>query len=334
MGNKIVIAIIIVLIGVLFLVARENDQPSSDVPEEVADSIVTEEKVTTPIKATFSAPIPVSKQSGAKGRLVFAIHSTGNPTDKLEAILVPLESVLIHNTKNGWITLLKDPKTFDLLFINRDRNPELVLDINVGEGEYDRLRIRFGEIVVLEGNIATPIKSISDEFNVPFNISVEEGRDSALTLDFFVGKSIHKMVSGTYIFAPVFTLNSHSQISTIQESGSKVEFFGGKPEFNGLFGVDLNGIAKSNYSINPAFILDLANDVLVAMPYDIDRTNLGISAEDAINKVLQSKLLSNVTSVILIMQGRDPVWQIFEEGGGVSRSVFVDAMTGDILSIE
>ena len=123
-------------------------------------------------------------------------------------------------------------------------------------------------------------------------------------------------------------------MSTRKGSWSRVELFGGKPEFSGLFGVDLNGIAKGNYSINPAFVLDLVKDVLVAMPYDIDRTNLEISAEDAINKVLQSKLLSKVTSVILIMQGKDPVWQIFEEGGGVSRSVFVDAMTGDILSIE
>ena len=333
MGNKIVIAILVVLIGALFFVARDNDQPSSDFPEEAADSIVTEEKVTTPIKATFSAPIPVSKQSGAKGRLVFAIHSTGNPVDKLGAMLVPLESVLIHSTKDGWVTLLKSPQTFDLLFINRNRNPELVLDINVGEGQYDRLRIRFGEVVVLKGNIATPIKSISDEFNVPLNISVEKGRDSAFTLKFSADKSIHKTVGGTYIFAPVFNLNSRSQISTIQESGSRVEFFGGKPEFSAMFGVDLNGNAKINYSIDPSFLLNFVQDVLVAMPYDIDRTNLEISAEDAISKALQSKLLSNVTSVILIMQGGDPVWQIFEESVGVSRSVFVDATTGE-LSIE
>lgn len=340
-GNKIVIllAILIVVIGLLFFVTTENGQQDFDSQESAIDSPTTEEEVEdekslTSTKAQNTVPKSVSKQSGATGRLVFAIHSTGNPASEIEALLVPLRSVSIRNIETGWITLLKNPKTYDLLFLNKDRKPELVLDLNVGEGEYDQLRILLGTAIVLKGNIANQVKSLSDELTVPFNLVLEKGKNSAFTLDFIVDKSLHTLIDGTYIFTPVFSVNSQSGISTIQKSGNKVEFFDGTPQFNAVFGVDANGNTKINSSIDTSAVLDLVQDVLVVMPYSLDRTNLDISAGGAIDTVLESKLLIKVTSVLLAVKDKKRVWQVFDESNSASKSVFVDAMTGEILSIE
>lgn len=336
--NKIAIAVavIIVLAGVLSFSLKENGElsPDTQAPLSGAEEAGEEGKVSTPTTAPITAPISVLQQVGDKGRLVFAIQSTGNLTDKTESALVTLKSILIHNTKAGWVTLQKDPKVYDLLLINKDRKPELVLDLNVGVGNYDRLWLLLGGVVLFEGNIATPIKSISDELNIPFSLKVEKDKISAITFSFIVDKSIHTTIDDIYLFAPVFSVNSLSQVSTIQKSGSKVEIFDGITQFIAKLGVDLNGNTKINYSISSSFLLDLVQDVLVAMPRDIDRTNLDISAGDAINIALLSKRITKVTSVQLASKDKIRIWQVFEETGNVSKSVFVDAMTGKILSVE
>ena len=145
-----------------------------------------------------------------RGQLV--LHITDAPPDlDITKAVVNISKVEVHMaglpgnlTEGKWITVVEEPQTFDLIAL-KDIEAFLGSE-NLSAGWYTQIKLNVDEaILTIAGeNHSAKIPSKTVKIVRPFKI--EDGKNTNLTLDFDIKKSVHKRGQDSYIVRPVIKL--------------------------------------------------------------------------------------------------------------------------------
>ncbi|TSC72542.1 MAG: hypothetical protein G01um101470_307 [Parcubacteria group bacterium Gr01-1014_70] len=343
-NSKIVfvtLAFVVFAVGAFYITTRiqplPKNQPQGDAeqPSPQTAPANKNQPSTSPGSAKTPGTAPKSTTQIEGARLVVAIKDDTVPLKDVSSILLSVTGISIHEPKKGWVVVSNELRTYDLLRLKQESRLELMFDINTQEGAYNQLRLTVGSVIVMKGGVAYTAKLPSGIIHIPFSLPVKNKQTSAITLDFIADKSLHTTGANEFIFAPVLTVNTFSEIDTVQQMGTKIEIFGGYPRFAGSFGMDENGDIKSNSNgIDSLSRIEIARNVFVLIPRSMERSRLQITPESAIDTAIAKAYITQARSVHAVMLGDNPAWEVLGVTTGRTVHVYIDGVSGGLVKVE
>ena len=145
-----------------------------------------------------------------RGQLVLHITDAPPGLDITKAV-VNISEVEVHMaglpsnlTEGKWITVVGEPQTFDLIAL-KDAKAFLGSG-NLSAGWYTQIRLNVNEaILTIDGENHTA-KILSKTVKIVRPFKIEDGKNTNLTLDFDIEKSVHKIGQNNYIVRPTIKL--------------------------------------------------------------------------------------------------------------------------------
>ena len=141
----------------------------------------------SPTPTPAPSPVPVEKLA------TLEIRATDDPPPKdVTEILVTVSNIEVNmateDEAGGWITVVSEPKTFDLIKIAGIE--EILGSVELTPGQYNQIRLEVEKVdVTLEGTV-TAASVPSGKLMLPGGFNVAAGETTILTLDFDAGKSV------------------------------------------------------------------------------------------------------------------------------------------------
>ncbi|MBN1397032.1 MAG: DUF4382 domain-containing protein [Bacteroidetes bacterium] len=169
-----------------------------------------------------------SGNSGPDGELYIKVHDA--PAD-YDQVNVTISIVSIHKTGNqnlNWSIASDKSVTADLLTLRNGNTEELVMN-KVSVGSYDKIKLRFGPCTIVENGIEYELNLDSApqfEKTMDFSFEVEGGKQTQLSFDFDIHRSIRKNGIGLYTLSPVIRIQNTIYCGWI--SGSVIDTVGSK----------------------------------------------------------------------------------------------------------
>ena len=159
---------------------------------------------------TTSAPLatPTLIPPTPVGPAIVEIRATDDPPPKeVSEICVTVNNIEVNivtgDAATGWVTLVDEPKTFDLVQITGLE--EFLGTADVTPGAYTQVRLNVEEVVVKLSGVDVPAKVPSGRLRIAGRFVAVAGETTILTLDFDAGKSV--VVTGKdVIVKPVIKL--------------------------------------------------------------------------------------------------------------------------------
>lgn len=151
------------------------------------------------------------------GRLVLQI--TDQPDLGIEKAEVTISNVQVHiateGNETGWMTVVEEAKTFDLVAI---KDVEAYLGESVLEaGKYTQIRLDVESAkVTINGtdyNLTIPSRTVK----LIKNFDIEENKTTTLTLDFDAEESVHEAGTGNYVMRPTIKVLSSDEVKVKAE---------------------------------------------------------------------------------------------------------------------
>ena len=156
-----------------------------------------------------------SCSSAGKGTLVLQI--TDAPSDlNIQKALVTLSMVQVHksgdamgnstdnttelSTDAGWMTIVSEPQTFDLIAIKDVK--ELLGSNTLEPGKYTQIRLTVEKAVVTIDDQEYDLTVPSTKLKLIHPFTIEAGKNTTLTLDFDAQQSITSTGSGKFNLRP------------------------------------------------------------------------------------------------------------------------------------
>lgn len=158
----------------------------------------------------FSCSESSTGGSDSGGELFIKLHDA--PAD-FQQVNISINLVSVHkagdNTNLGWVIASENSVDFDLLTLRNGRSELLVLN-KIDAGNYDLIKLHFGPCTVVDNGTEYLLDLASapvfDQI-LDFNFEIEGGRQTQLSLDFDVSRSISK--SGfNYRLSPVIRVQN------------------------------------------------------------------------------------------------------------------------------
>lgn len=155
-----------------------------------------------------------SCSSAGKGTLVLQI--TDAPSNlNIQKALITISMVQVHKsgdamgnstnntnatTEVGWITVVSEPQTFDLIAIKDVK--EFLGSQTLEPGQYTQIRLTVEKAVVTIDDVEHDLTVPSTKLKLIHPFAIEAGKNTTLTLDFDAQKSITSTGSGKYNLRP------------------------------------------------------------------------------------------------------------------------------------
>jgi len=141
------------------------------------------------------------------------------PPEDIDSVIVEVASIEVHlagGPDSGWITIIDEPKSFDLMELIGGKEVDLG-STEVNAGTYTQVRMEITQATVIAGGEEhdAAIPSGRLKFVRPFQ--VEEDGTTSLILDFDGQRSINVTGQGRYMLKPVVTLLVSKQASAPDE---------------------------------------------------------------------------------------------------------------------
>ena len=149
------------------------------------------------------SPVPAEKPS------TLEIRATDDPPPKdVTEILVTVSNIEVNmateDEAGGWITVVSEPKTFDLIKIAGIE--EILGSVELTPGQYNQIRLNVEKVdVTLEGTV-TAASVPSGKLRLPGGFNVAAGETTIVTLDFDAGKSVVVTGNKRVMVKPVIKL--------------------------------------------------------------------------------------------------------------------------------
>jgi hypothetical protein len=171
----------------------ESPDHEDDDGDESSVSSTSTSGTTSPTSSATSAPTSSSATAAGTGRVSVAIEvEEENETDE----------------DGKWITLLDKNTTVDLAAFSGDARAFLgAADVPAGTYNQIRMRVVSAQLVLSNGTTAD-VKVPSHWLKIKGPFTVETGKETALTLDFDLEKSLHETGNGEWMLKPVLKLES------------------------------------------------------------------------------------------------------------------------------
>ena len=150
-----------------------------------------------------------------KGAGSLLIMITDKPSElNITEALVTISSVAVHrvgigNDKDnesspGWIVIINESKTFDLILLNN--LSDILGEVTLSVGVYSQLRLYVEKALVTIDGVEYDLKIPSKKVKIVTNFLIFEEETTTLLLDFDIHKSVHKAGKDKYILKPTIKL--------------------------------------------------------------------------------------------------------------------------------
>ncbi len=194
------VKMLVTLVTVLLLLFVAGCIPA---PAEITPAPVpAPEPTPTPEPAPTPTPTPAVEQGTIEIRV-----TDPPPADVTSAVvyLTKIEVHLVSENASGWITIIEDEVSFDLMAVIGVE--EILGSENVTPGKYTQIRMNVDRVEVITtagDNITAEVPSGKLKIVRPFNVGA--GMTTSLTLDFDGEKSLILAGKGKALFKPVVKL--------------------------------------------------------------------------------------------------------------------------------
>ena len=137
------------------------------------------------------------------------IRATDDPPPKdVSKILVTVSNVEVNIARGeavtGWVTVIDEPATFDLVEIAGVE--ELLGTADLTPGRYNQVRLNVDRVVVTLAGVDIPARVPSGKLRIPGGFEAVAGEVTILTLDFDAGKSVVVTGQRNVLVKPVVRL--------------------------------------------------------------------------------------------------------------------------------
>ena len=150
-----------------------------------------------------------------KGNGNLLIMITDKPSDlNISQALVTISSIGVHRTNlgnnrendssTGWINIVNDSQTFDLILLKN--LTDILAKVNLRVGIYSQIRLYVEKALVTIDGIEYDLKIPSKKVKIVTNFIIFENETKTLLLDFDVHKSVIKTGKDKYILKPTIKL--------------------------------------------------------------------------------------------------------------------------------
>ena len=170
--------------------STEAGPTSTGIPDSTPTATV-ESTPTTP--APTATPTRIPPTPTPVGPAIVEGRATDDPPPKeVSEIRVTVNNIEVNivtgDAATGWVTLIDEPKTFDLVQITGLE--EVLGTADVAPGVYSQVRLNVEEVVVKLSGVDIPAKVPSEKLRIVGHFSAVAGETTILTLDFDAGPQI------------------------------------------------------------------------------------------------------------------------------------------------
>lgn len=189
-----------------------------------------------------------NKKTDNSGSLIIGITDATADISNVNDVNLSVKKIEIYSATKGWVSISSDTKNYKLLALNASGKTELYTKTNVLIGEYNKIRITLGDVVVntkSKGDVKATLPS--SYIVIDTNLKIKENKDTSIKLDVLADQSLHTTIDGEYVFAPVVKTESRSSAKVSIETDNIVLISGGDIDSNTTVGVDFDGTSKTNF---------------------------------------------------------------------------------------
>lgn len=244
------IAIILAILVILTACSSTTEQTSTS-----GENTTT--KSSDSSQSTDQSTTQSSAEPAGTGKIVIGIKDKAVGLTDISSIKLTITSIMLHK-QSGWETLNTRDKEFDLLDLNTKGLTGLFANEDIAAGNYDMIQINAAKVEVTQAgenkNAVLPSKTIK----IKADFVVEDGKTSAVVIDFIASESLHTTGTGRLIFAPVIKLEAKKNAQA-SVSGNNVAITSGDIIANKKVGMDASGNVDVGLSINPSADLSYEN---------------------------------------------------------------------------
>jgi hypothetical protein len=192
--------------------------------------------------------------------LVFPAHSSGmlyvsvsdisRDLRGVREVSMTVHTVELHSPKNGWVTVVSTPTSFDLLGLKASGAMQLAGNAKVAAGLYDQVRVTLGPVHVhMSDGVTNDAVLGSSSFTIAANTVINTDGISHINIDVNTGSSLYKAVGGTYVFAPVVVFRSEDGVLVSIDAGNTIIASGGTVDARVAVGSDFSGATYRNAAL-------------------------------------------------------------------------------------
>ena len=181
--------------------------PTSTATPAVTPTATVEPIPTTP--APTATPTRIPPTPTPVGPAILEVRATDDPPPKeVSEIRVTVNNIQVNivtgDAATGWVTLMDEPKTFDLVQITGVE--EFLGTADVTPGVYSQIRLEVENVVVKLSGVDVPASVPSGRLKIVGHFIAVAGQTTILTLDFDAGKSVVVTGKNDVIVKPVIKL--------------------------------------------------------------------------------------------------------------------------------
>lgn len=204
--------------------------------------------------------VPAMANVSSNGRVVVGVKDKTANMSSVSSVEVTIDSVSVHSSSGGWVTLSSTPKTFDLIGLDANGSEQLLADSNVSNGTYQQIRLEISSVVVTDANGTHTAKLPSGELRLVGPLLVGGNSTSTMTFDFLANESLHVTGNGQYIMAPVLRLETRHDANVSLGAGGELKSKTGHVDVDDKQGMDENGTVRIGGGIPPDIDVSIGAD--------------------------------------------------------------------------
>jgi hypothetical protein len=134
------------------------------------------------------------------GTLILQITDAPPELDISQA-LVAITHIEVHLLGKGWMRIIDDLQTFDLIELQ-----DITAQLGTAElsaGHYTQIRLYVDTALVTIDGVEYRLKIPSDKIHLIYPFQIKANHTTTLTLDYDIQESVHQTGNGKYLMRPV-----------------------------------------------------------------------------------------------------------------------------------
>src|SRR5438552_976123 len=87
---------------------------------------------------------------GKTGNVIFVIGDPSGNISGVTNVNVTISKVEAHSMTKGWVTIVSNPGTYDLIALKNSGQLQLVANSTITPGKYDQVRMNIDKVIVVD----------------------------------------------------------------------------------------------------------------------------------------------------------------------------------------
>ncbi len=198
------------------------------------------------------------------GRFFLSITDDYANMQSVSNVEITFEKVKIYSMSKGWIELSDEEKTYDLIELKNQASNKIIVDYNIEEGSYSKIRLMVEEVKITFNNSEEVEATLpTNEWQINNTIDIENNKNTSVKLDFLANESLFIDTEGKYIFSPAINIETRNNAEISINENNKITISGGTISNNVKVAMSMNGNMGIGLGIDPNSDLTVGVDGLI-----------------------------------------------------------------------